>query len=265
MDYNNYDTPDNNECIPLLETTFVDIELCENPKDIKTTNIIEEKSTTITTCCICLENNDETSIILKCKCSLKIHSKCFKKMIKKKITKCPICSDIVIKKLDPLIRSTILVLIFWYYVFIVYGFFAIISHPSMLKYCDNNYEKCKYFKVDGLLVSNEIKQEYNDFTVKYALISSYNWTRSDFRNFTCDDYETHIYDNYESALIVKEKSIGLKKSIFVSYSNPTNCKLKYKWFNPFKFWFKISYIFGSVISLPFIIIINKFLIPILRL
>lgn len=249
MSYEKFKSVDGIEFIPLKEPEQIDIEA---------QNILEDKQTTsITTCCICLENNNKTSVKLKCRCGTKIHSKCFKEMKKNKMKKCPLCSDIVIKNHEsnpPNPCSIFLICIIPIYICYIYimthSIGTIIFYPSTIKYCDNNHKMCEYFSVDGILTMNTIEEKYNNFNVKYYLSSSYNWTTNDYKNGTCYNVETHIYDSYETALIIKDKSIGETKNIYVSYSNPKNCKLKYKWYNPNKYYI-YKYCMYSAIIIPF--------------
>ena len=86
MSYIKSNIEDNIEFTPLIQPEQIDIEA---------QNTLEDKQITFsTTCCICLKNNDETSVKLKCKCGTKIHYECIEKMKKNNITKCPLCSDI---------------------------------------------------------------------------------------------------------------------------------------------------------------------------
>jgi len=263
MYYKKLVSNDGIEFIPLEKPDQANIET--EPKiDIEGQNILKDKPTTSITCCICLENNDNTSIKLKCSCGIKIHSKCIKEMKKNKIIKCPICSDIVIKNNElnhPYLYSIFLIFIVPIYIAYVYimasSILTIIFYPSNQKYCDNNYKICEYFYADGILVSNTIREKYENFNVKYYLSSSYNWI-GNYKNGTCYDVETHIYDSYETALIIKEKSIGETKSIFVSYSNPANCKLKYEWYNPNKYYIYTSCIY-SAIFIPFCLIYPSYI------
>jgi hypothetical protein len=209
-----------------------------------------------------LENNDDISVKLKCRCGTKIHSKCFEEMKKNKMSKCPMCSDIVIKNHKPdvsknFIFAIIMIIIVPIYIpyilNMVYCIGSIIFYPSTIKYCDNNHKMCEYFPTDGILTINTIEEKYNNFDINYYLSSSYNWTINDFGGGICYDLETHIYDSYETASIIKEKSIGETKSIFVSHSNPKNCKLDYKWYNPNKYYFYLSCIYSAII-IPFCLI-----------
>jgi len=178
-----------------------------------------------------------------------------------KTVKCPICSDIVIKY-NPnyyLKESTILlsiVFLFPFYSFYICNMINVLAnivfYPSFTQYCDNNYKMCKYFPVDGILVSNTIKEKYENFNINYYVSSSYNWI-SNYKNGICYNVETHIYDSYDTALAIKEKSIGEIKNIYVSHSNPTNCIVKYKWYNQHKYNFFLSCKYSAIV-IPFLYI-----------
>ena len=258
MSYEKLKSVDGIEFTPLKEPEQANIEPKLKQIDIESQNILFSKASTSITCCICLENNDKTSIKLKCICSTKIHSACIDEMKKNNITKCPICYNNVLTNdkdnfSNNLLLNIMIIIIlpiyFYYVLSMSYGICSIILYPSTSKYCDNNHKMCEYFHVDGILVSNVIKEKYDNFNVKYYLSSSYNWTTNDLGCGTCYDLDTHTYDTYETALIIKEKSINEIKSFFVSYSNPINCKVTYKWDNSNKYHFYLSCIYSAKILL----------------
>lgn len=259
MSYEKLKSVDGIEFIHNKEPEQANIEPELEQIDIESQNILKDKVSS-TTCCICLENNDETSVKLKCICRTKIHSACIEEMKKNNITKCPICYknvitndkyNFIINHLFNIMIIIILPIYFYYVLSMLYGICTLIFYPSTNKYCDNNLVMCEYFQVDGILVSNVIEEKYDNFNVKYYLSSSYNWTANDLGYGTCYDMETHNYDSYETALIIKEKSIGEIKSIFISYSNPINCKVRYKWYNSNKYYFYLSCIYSVKIFLAF--------------
>lgn len=251
----NFDN-NNNNLIELIEITKEENK--ENEKNVK------NKENNLCSICL-LENNKNSTKLDICNCNQKYHPKCIDEL-KKKYSKCPICKtkftieDDKLLFIDRLLLLLVVIItpfLFWYIISITFGLGKLIFYPSTLKYCDNKYVMCNYFKVSGTLVSNKVEEKYSNFNVKYLLKSSYNWTNTELNNDkykgktgTCMDLETHIYDSYDNAMIIKEKSIGTTKSIFVSFSNPLDCKLNYKWLDSNKLYFFLSCIF-SLITIPF--------------
>lgn len=265
MSYEKLKSEDGIEFIPLKEPEQVNIETEQEQIDIEAQNILEDKPTTSTiTCCICLENNDETSVKLKCRCGIKIHSKCFDEMKKNKIIKCPMCSDIVMKKvqkeqsiikeiIDFIIAICMITTFFTYFVELLYILPNVIFFPSERKYCDNVYRKCEYFQVSGILINNTIDVRINDFIPQYNLISIYQYENGGL-NKTCVSEDFHTYSSYEDVLIVEKLTINTDKKIFVSNSDNSSCKDKYKYYNTQMIY---SQILGTV-NLFFFILMGLF-------
>ena len=242
MSYEKLKSVDGIEFIPIKESEQVNIETEQEQIDIEAQNTLEHKSTTSTlTCCICLENNDETSIKLKCRCGTKIHLKCIEEMKKNNITKCPMCSDIVIKKVQKeqsiikkiinfIIAIFIITSFFTYIVELFYILPSVIFFPSERKYCDNVYRKCEYFQVSGIIINNTINVKINDFIPQYNLISTYQYENRGL-NKTCVSEDFHTYSSYEDAQIVKKLTINTDKKIFVLNSDNLLCKDKYRYYN----------------------------------
>jgi hypothetical protein len=191
-----------------------------------------------TICCICLENNDLTSIQLNCRCKAIMHKKCIEEMRKNNIKKCPLCSDTVEAKklsksiiyiLSKLVLTLFMVImLFTYLVNILYILPSVIFFPSIFKYCDNIYNKCEYYKVNGILINNTISIEVKNFIPEYNLISTYKYNK----NETCINMDYHKYTSYKQIQIVKEKTININKDIFVSYLDKSKCVDNYKYYNP---------------------------------
>lgn len=248
-------------------------------------------------CHICQYDNDNSSKKLDfCNCNIKYHPNCIEE-IKNKYRKCPICktpysaSDTSITPhsassnfletssnfletspqlmfLIKVFRQICMSLIVYYICVMIYGITAMIFFNSTLNYCDNKLKMCKYYLTTGTLVSNRIYEKYDNFNIQYLLLSTYNYTLKTFNetnglNYgTCTDLEAHIYNSYDTALIVKEKSIGETKNIFVSFSNTVDCKLNYEYYAPNKLYFfstcLISLIYICFIVGIIIYFINKY-------
>lgn len=236
------------ELIQLIEPEKEDIENNEDIVKVEKAELdIEAQNiSNSTTCFICLENNDKKSVKLNCRCKQFVHADCYKEMMKHKITKCPICYDIVIRHQESNISINNIRIIFVNAIitFVVVTILFISTEllltslkfiflPSERNYCDNIYRKCEYFKVSGILVNNTIITKVNNFVPIYNLISTYKYNN----NKTCiTDY--HTYSSYEDIQIVKELTINTNKYIFISYSNNSKCKDNYKYYNP-----ELSYVY----------------------
>jgi hypothetical protein len=252
MSYIKFNSIDSIEFIPLREPEKADI---ENNEDIEKLDIEAQNqniSNSTTTCFICLENNDKISVKLNCRCKLFVHADCYKEMKKNKITKCPICYDIVIRYQEPntsiisIIQFIISTFVLFACTFVLFAILFtilmllltplnLIFFPSERNYCDNIYRKCEYFKVSGILVNNTIEIKVNNFVPIYNLISTYKYDN----NKTCiTDY--HTYSSYEDIRIVKELTINTNKDIFISRSNNSKCKYNYKYYNPEILYLNIS-------------------------
>lgn len=265
MSYEKLKSLDGIEFIPLREPEQANIETEQEQIDIEAQNILEDKQTTSTiTCCICLENNDKTSIKLKCRCGTKIHSACIEEMKKNNITKCPMCSDTIMKKVQKeqsiikqiinfIISIFIITSFFTYIVEIFYILPNVIFFPSERKYCDNVYQKCEYFQVSGILINNTIDVRINDFIPQYNLISTYQYENRGL-NKTCVGEDYHTYSSYEDVVIVEKLIINTDKKIFVSNSDNSSCKDKYKYYNTQMIY---SQILGTV-NLFFLILMGLF-------
>lgn len=221
---------------------------------------IEDDTNDISTCSICLEENDLNSIELCSRCKKKFHSKCIDDLKRYKIYKCPACTNNLIdtkkqnKNSISYILNILINISFICFNCSIFSIIDILIFPSNLKYCDNIYKMCEYNSTVGVLYSNKINTNYGDFTVKYELKSSYQYTIESL-NYTCVDLETHEYNSYNDVLIVSNKSLGTKKNIYYNVNNLNKCTLEYNWYNPFKYYLNcLTFIilFGNVIlcSIP---------------
>jgi len=117
---------------------------------------------------------------------------------------------------------------FTYFVNVIYILPSVIFYPSVFKYCDNIYNKCEYYKVNGNLINNTISVEVKNFIPEYNLISTYQYNK----NVTCINMDYRKYTSYEDIQIVKEKTININNDIFVSYLDKSKCVDNYKYYNP---------------------------------
>ena len=222
-------------------------------------------------CSICLENNDNSSLELKCKCGNKFHKKCIDDLNRFNIKKCPLCnkklynriSEEVVLTDNPCLRFLFVILVSIYFLIYFTNVFVFplrfLFYPSELKYCDNIYKKCEYYLTDGILVNNTINEKFFDFDVKYELVSSYQYKLGSVKK-TCVNLESHDFVSLSNALEVSTRSIGLEKQIFISYDNDReDCKTNYKWYNPLKFKVNaLSIINGISFVLSFIVSVIRY-------
>ena len=246
MTYEKLVSVDGIEFISLRKPEQTNIETKQEQIDIEAQNTLEDKSTT---CCICLENNNETSVEFKCRCRIKIHSACLKEMKKNRITKCPICYDSINKSQESIMGNLRLIFILCLILLFtgdgIVNFYyilpSVIFYPSVFNYCDNIYRKCEYYKVHGKLINNTITVNVKNFIPKYNLMSTYEYEE----NEKCINIDYHKYTSFEDIQIVKEKTINTEKNIFVSYLDKSKCKDNYEYYNPLMLYTK----FFGVINL----------------
>lgn len=260
----------------LLQNSDPDLEnYQDNPNQIELT--IKDNVNTNTNfqqdiCSICLEQNNSSSITLECGCNNKFHSKCIDEIYKHNILKCPLCSQKISNK-DYLYKQDIfgcinlLILIIKFCIGLLYfiSFFStfvlkpmsFILYPSELKYCDNHYKKCEYYEVKAIISNNTIIEKYNNFDIKYELLSSYEYNNDFEQKYkTCINLESHVFTSYSEALKVSKKSIGTEKNIYVPYGDKNNCKLTYKFYNYKKFILNVLTFLNFIWCLPMLISIG---------
>jgi hypothetical protein len=229
-------------------------------------SILINKDSIQDNCSICLDVNDNSSIKLECNCGNKFHSKCIKKLKEMNFENCPLCKKKIFN-FNKKIFTQILEIIFFIFFLLYLNTFGIgvisttiinpifyILTPSELKYCDNNYKKCEYYPIKAILSNNTINEKYNNFNIKYELLSSYKYIDYNTKqNKTCINLESHEFITYHEALIISKKNIGIEKNIFVPFDEKKNCKLYYKFYN------KIKFILNQITFLNLILIIPTLL------
>jgi hypothetical protein len=240
----------------------------ETSNQIELVNINSENiQTNQDICSICLEQNGNTSIELKCKCGNKFHSNCVKELQKHNIKKCPLCKknisgENIVENINYIhgCFTTILFLFACVYMIIIIQTYIInpfnyIFAPSELKYCDNLYNKCEYYPVKAFLFNNTINEQFNNFDIKYELVSSYKYIDYDTKqNKTCINLESHEFVTYIEVLKVSKKSIGIEKNIYVPFdNNKKQCKLSYKFYNPVKFILNVITLLNFIWIIPMVI------------
>lgn len=74
---------------------------------------------------------------------------------------------------------------------------VIIFPITNIKYCNNIYRKCEYYKANGNLINNTINVDMKKFIHEYNLISTYQYNK----NETCTNMNYHAYTSHEDMQI----------------------------------------------------------------
>jgi len=228
---------DNNELQEHIDNNELQIKHIDN-NELQIEHI-DNKDVSI--CYICLKINNKTSKKLLCGCDNKFHSNCIDNLHKKNIELCPLCKKNILKNDVPdfkffggIILFILLMIIFIGFIFSIHIFCIDIFFPSELNYCDNNFKKCNYKKTIGKLYLNKINTIYNNYNVKYELISLYTYD-IELTNYNCTSNDIHKYNSYDEVIIVSEKTLGSKDIIYYNINNKNNCKITYKLYDPIRF------------------------------